>query len=370
VPAVAISAKLNRPGLYQLLQHAGVSRLASEQHYGLALALGGGEVTGEELAKLYAMLANGGRLRQISWREREGQENAPRLLSEEAAYITLDMLRQNPRPDTYSPAVPPVAWKTGTSWGYRDAWTAGVLGKHVLVVWVGNFDGASNPALVGIRVAAPLFFRMVDGLQAQGLVQREKQVLRPAGVSEVEVCAASGELPNVHCPLRSKTLFIPGKSPIRASTMHRPVLIDKRTGKAVCTPGKDTEVVVFEFWSSEMRRLFREAGMPRREPPSLPDCGDGQAAMRQETEAPRISSPLRGGTYAVRRAKPVPLALRADVATGAGALYWFADDAFIGVAKKGEAVAWVPERAGRYTLRVVDAAGRADARQVLVEFSE
>ena len=49
-----------------------------------------------------------------------------------------------------APARPAIAWKTGTSWGFRDAWTAGVFGRHVLVVWVGNFDGTSTPALVGV----------------------------------------------------------------------------------------------------------------------------------------------------------------------------------------------------------------------------
>ena len=68
-----------------------------------------------------------------------------------------------------------MAWKTGTSWGFRDAWTAGVFGRHVLVVWVGNFDGSGNPAFVGIKTAAPLFFRIVDSLRAQGLDQPEPE---------------------------------------------------------------------------------------------------------------------------------------------------------------------------------------------------
>ena len=92
-----------------------------------------------------------------------------RLLSEEAAFITLDMLARNPRPDTGVPAFPGVAWKTGTSWGFRDAWTAGVFGRYVLVVWVGNFDGSSNAAFVGVQTAAPLFFNIVDSLRSQGL---------------------------------------------------------------------------------------------------------------------------------------------------------------------------------------------------------
>ncbi|MCE9626271.1 MAG: penicillin-binding protein 1C, partial [Deltaproteobacteria bacterium] len=152
IPAVSVAAKLSHPNLYEFLQKAGISRLASEAHYGLALVLGGGEVTMEELARLYLMLANRGAELPIVYL-REGAEakegSAPRLLSEEAAFITTQMLESNPRPDTGLVSAPPIAWKTGTSWGFHDAWTAGIFGRYVLVVWIGNFDGAGNPSFVG-----------------------------------------------------------------------------------------------------------------------------------------------------------------------------------------------------------------------------
>ena len=154
VPAVWVSTQLKQPTLYGFLQSAGVSRLKPESHYGLALALGGGEVTMEELAGLYGMLANQGVLRPVralTTRKRGEPDEGVRLLSPEAAFITLDMLRRNPRPDEDG-APPlrsrwPVAWKTGTSWGFRDAWSAGVVGPYVLVVWIGDFTGKGNPSL-------------------------------------------------------------------------------------------------------------------------------------------------------------------------------------------------------------------------------
>ncbi len=89
--------------------------------------------------------------------------------------MTLDMLRSAPRPDdafAQRRSSVPVAWKTGTSWGFRDAWTAGVFGPYVLVVWVGNFDGSGNPAFVGVQAAAPLFFRIVDAIGASRRTRR------------------------------------------------------------------------------------------------------------------------------------------------------------------------------------------------------
>ena len=93
--------------------------MASESHYGLSLVLGGGEVTAQELAKLYALLANRGELRPLRMQLNETESTPVRLLSEEASFITLDMLRQHRRPgDTLAQRSSslPVYWKTGTSW--------------------------------------------------------------------------------------------------------------------------------------------------------------------------------------------------------------------------------------------------------------
>ncbi|MEP7181936.1 MAG: penicillin-binding protein 1C [Betaproteobacteria bacterium] len=367
VPAVAVAAKLSRPGLYDFLQSAGVSKMASERHYGLALALGGGEVTMEELARLYAMLANEGVLRPLAYTvevPRDRQQDV-RLLSDEAAFVTLDMLRRNPRPDTGEPARVPVAWKTGTSWGFRDAWTAGVFGRYALVVWIGNFDGSGNPAFVGVKAAAPLFFQIVDALRAQKADARAFVRRQPAHLAKVEVCAATGDLPNEWCRERATTWFLPGKSPIRISTLHRPVLVDVRTGEAVCGDGPTTRREIHEFWPSDLERLFREAGMPRRAPPPLPDCASDDAAVAGD--APQITSPLRGVTYTIRLSQPTTMALRAN-RTGQGALYWFANQGFVGRADSGDGLAWSPPQPGRYVLRAVDDRGRADNRDVDVEF--
>ncbi|MFO1400600.1 MAG: penicillin-binding protein 1C [Steroidobacteraceae bacterium] len=109
VPAVTLSSRLAQPNLYQFLRSAGVSRMASEQHYGLALALGGGEVTLEELAGLYAMLANQGQYVPVHELADAAVPPPVRLLSPEAAFMVLSILRDNPRPDGLINARPQVA---------------------------------------------------------------------------------------------------------------------------------------------------------------------------------------------------------------------------------------------------------------------
>ena len=367
VPAVALAARLRQPGLYEFMKLAGVARLQGEQHYGLALALGGAEVTMEELATMYATLANGGISRRLAYTRSEAAEVMQRpvlqLLSPEASFITLDMLRQTPRPDTASPARPAIAWKTGTSWGFRDAWTAGVFGRHVLVVWVGNFDGASNPALIGIDAAAPLFLRMVDALRAQRLDLGEVDAPLPPNLQKIDVCAATGGLPDALCPVRASTWFIAGKSPIAASSLHQAVWVDQRSGRAVCGPQPQARREVVEQWSSDMRQLFRQAGLPRRTLEAA-DCEAGQSTV---DGSPVITSPLRGVRYSLRMNRPEPLVLRAEAAADTHTLYWFADDALIARAKPGESVPWLPAVPRKYLLRAVDDQGRVQAREVVVE---
>lgn len=370
IPAVALAARLDSPGFYDFLQLAGVQRMASENHYGLALSLGGGEVTMEDLARLYAVLPNRGLLRPLRYRQDEPDTTGRRLLSEEASFMVLDMLRQNPRPDDLVlqgiGGGRAVAWKTGTSWGFRDAWTAGVFGPYVLVVWVGEFDSRSNPAFVGVKAAAPLFFRMVDRVRAVTL-ESDPAVRQPPNLARVEVCAASGDLPNADCPQRALTWFVPGKSPIRLSRVHRRLTVDTRTGRQACPPfdARHVREEVFEFWPSDLMRLYAQAGMPRRRPPPAGDCESADIAGT----APQIVSPLGSVAYTIRAAKlgREGLALNAHAPGEVTKLYWFVDEAFVGSSRPGVALAWTPQRSGVFRVRAVDERGRFDRRELRVE---
>jgi len=369
VPAVALAARLSQPSFYQFLKSAGISRLASERHYGLALVLGGGEVTMEELATLYATLGNRGVLRALRYTTDAPAGTATQLLSAESSFMVLDMLSHNPRPDAVeegSSTGRPIAWKTGTSWGFRDAWSAGIVGSYALVTWIGNFDGRGNPAFIGLRAAAPLFFRIADALDATHPTPRAPGFAAPAGVRRIEVCAASGDLPNADCPQRTSTWFIPGRSPIRVSTIHRRLRVDLRTGRQACrdTPTEFVREEVYEFWPSDLAVLFARAGMPRRQVPVAGACTSSDAASTK----PAITSPLAGATYEVRASRlgADPMSLVATADGDVRTLYWFVDSDFVGMSAPSAALAWVPSRAGDFTLSVVDDHGASDTRTLRV----
>lgn len=368
IPAVWVAANLQRPGLYDFLRDAGVRDLASEQHYGLALVLGGGEVTMEELVRMYALLNHNGRLRPLRWRESDPEAVGTALASPEAAWITRDMLRAIPRPDGMAASDQselPVAWKTGTSWAFRDAWTAGLAGPYALVVWMGNFDGRGNPALIGVDAAAPLFFDLVDALRAARVPLAEPDLRLPARLARVEVCLADGGLPGAHCPARGQTWFIPGVSPIRPSRIHRAVNLDLDTGRVRCEPFDPATMrqEIHEFWPSDLARVFARAGMPRRRPPPGADC---QGARTWQGVPPQITSPWRGTRYALRleRQDDPGIPLAATLSADARRLYWFADGAYIGQSTGESSIAWRPRRAGRVTLSVTDDLGRSHSRDI------
>jgi penicillin-binding protein 1C len=372
IPAVYVASKLQHPNLYDFLKTAGISRMQSEQHYGLALVLGGGEVTMEELSGLYVMLANQGVWQPLRYLRDTPENDHIQLLSPEASFMALDILRDNPRPDNIAMARGSrwkVAWKTGTSWGFRDAWSVGVVGPYVLAVWIGNFDSSSNPAFIGIEAAAPLFFRIADALPLTLPHDQDLATPPPRTLKKVAVCTASGDLPNAWCPQTSSTWFIPGKSPIRVSTLHRPVVVDNRTGRAACPPydPSSTHTEIAEFWTSDMMRLFREAGMPRRAPPtaSCPGAGIPDA----DADVPHITSPHLNVTYTLRLSRPAEtLALQATAGADAKTLYWFSDKNYLGsTPANGNGFPWRPETAGWHNVAVVDDKGRGVSRDIQIE---
>jgi penicillin-binding protein 1C len=396
VPAVDLESRLDpQRNLYTLLRDAGIRRLQEESHYGLTVALGSAEVSPEEMGMLYAMLANRGELRalRLAMDDAGGEDHRGRddpragparattgkqMLSPEAAWLTLDIMKEAPRPG--DPNLPklvseirPVAWKTGTSFSFRDAWTAGVFDNYVLVVWVGNFDGTSNPEFVGRTAAAPLFFRVVDALRAHDPVPGHTCfALTPdLNLRKVDLCAVSGMIAAPNCPHIVKGWFIPGKSPIAACDVHRKVWVDNATGLRLETqpenPGT-AHAEVCEFWPSDLEKLFRAAGVPRVGAPAM-EAGTKSTALEMSAngKGPCIVSPKRGLIYHVRVGvqSDEVLNLEATAETSREHLHWFVDAAYVGVSDPSSALLWKP-MPGKHVIRAVDDAGRADTRQIVV----
>jgi penicillin-binding protein 1C len=380
VPAVELESRLAPDhNLYTLLRDAGVRRLQPGQHYGLSIALGSAEVSPEELAGLYAMLANRGAMKPLRFEAQEPKEPGMRLLSPEASWLTLDILKDAPPPgdasfSSLSRDGRPVAWKTGTSFSFRDAWTAGVFDQDVLVVWVGNFNGAANSQFVGRSAAAPLFFSIVNALRTGRPAPATTcfDLTPDLNLQRVNLCAASGSLAGPNCPRVTTGWFIPGKSPITACDVHRRVWIDNRTGLRLAgfpANPASAHADVLEFWPSDFARLFRAAGLPKAAPPPL--LASSAPRGGSVAQGPRILSPKSDRTYQVRLAGDNDGLLDLEAAADGAhdQVYWFVDSAYLGTSAGSSPLQWKPQ-VGRHIIRAVDENGRADSRVVTVRSVE
>jgi penicillin-binding protein 1C len=237
---------------------------------------------------------------------------------------------------------------------------------------VGNFDGRGNPVFTGRESAAPLLFSLVDALQAESKIPGRKTPPK-LNVANVRICPVSGRLPGPHCKRLAWTSFIPGRSPIQQCDVHREVWIDQRSGRRTCHPEPGYAVAeVFEFWPSDVLRLFRAAGVARRTPPPL----DGSCPLDDRASrgaAPEITSPVKDLTYLVRVNRKFDgsdrIPLSAVVDADASLVHWFAGERYLGRTLPSEPLFWNPQP-GRFTLRAVDDHGRSAYREVEVRAEE
>src|SRR5256884_8116954 len=367
VPAVELASHLAHPTLYEFLSRTDVHLRKPESFYGLALPLGGAEGSLQDLVRLYAALGNNGELRPVRRIENDPVAKSRRILSPEAAFLTLEMLGNVPRPEMNcvdGSHSAPVCWKTGTSHGFRDAWSIAVFDHYVLGVWVGNFDSRANPAFVGRTAAAPLLFQIVDSLRSTWPEPSVPHLPPPgANLKRVEFCALSGDLPNQFCTQHVEGWFIPGVSPIRTCDVHREGLVDVDSGLRVPLDDGTRQLrrEVYEFWPGEFLTLFEQAGIPRRVPPPfLPNNGSELAS--RSGQKPVIVSPSKK-EIVLASTKRIPL--RAKAEGDVREIFWFAGKQFVGKAAPNQVVEWTAT-AGDYEITALDDHGRADSHSVTV----
>jgi penicillin-binding protein 1C len=337
LPAVTLASRLGPDALYQFLESAQVHGLNQVNTYGLSAVLGTVEISMQDLVRLYAGLVNHGLMKALRVKMSDPTDSGIRLLSPEAAFITLDMMSTS-EAGIRLPTAPTVniPYKTGTSTGFRDAWCTGAIGRYVLAVWVGRFDGRSNPSLTGRTAAVPLFIRL-----ASRLAEERKVTVAPlspppgANLRQVDVCSVSGCLPGPYCTHTKKEWIIPGVSPITRCHIH--------------TAGGN------EAWDSEAEHFFETIGLGRK------SSGEERG---EELHILPVARDVSWQTNQAASEHVIPL--RARTAAGAKEVYWFANRDFIGSAGSGETFYWSPAP-GTYTIAATDDRGQSDSVQITVE---
>jgi penicillin-binding protein 1C len=320
VPAVRLASTLPRGALLERLRRLGLASLDRDaDHYGLALALGSGEVTLAELAQAYVALAREGWAIPLRWTADDGLAGAAgdgeRVIEAASAAAVIDALSDPlARVRGLGSAGPfdvgfPVAVKTGTSSGYRDTWAVGFTHERTVAVWVGNADGRATDELTGGSGAGPLFADSIR--RAMRDVGVRAPLFDAAALVETAVCPLSGQPAGQACPHAVPRRWVPrqGEEPERCTLHHhaRPT-----AAGFVCDAAGPASIVVlperFDGWLAS-----QPAGAPGWDPAGRPwlaasavsGCSQHAVAARLEVLDPAPGAVLLSRGHAGERMEVV-----------------------------------------------------------------
>lgn len=380
--SAALALSLNLPAV-QLLEAYGPKRFAAQMRMGgvplvlpplaepnLSLILGGAGSRLEDLVGGYAALAREGRSARIRLQPQDPLVEQ-RLLSPGSAWITRRILSGLARPDRDRNAElvqrPALAWKTGTSYGFRDAWSVGVGPRYLIGVWIGRPDGTPVPGQFGLASAAPLMLQVHDLLSnrdAQRGIQVPVETV-PASVGVAAICWPLGQPMNRQDPNCRRQRFawtLDGTTPPTLQAADQPLGLGLRDVvwvnaqglrvDSTCPGAMKHEVALWpaplEPWLPKAER--RAARLPAPDP-SCPPQGAGSAP-------PLSIVGVRPGDSLRRPAtSSEALQLRVSALGGNGRRWWFLNGAPLGETQGQESLAVRFEQAGRIELSALDESG-------------
>lgn len=299
--------------------------------YGDSLILGGCEVTALELARAYRTLANRGIDTPLIWAAKSGKPHQTRALTEESVALTLDVLKDTRRliplySELFGEEGTVIAFKTGTSYGRRDAWTAAVTPAHTLIIWFGDPTGRPHYQLVGITAAARPAIRIMRKVTPKGLEWFEL----PKGVKRGELCPLSGALRNPYCPQDTQELYI-----------------DKISRRDSCTLHVLEQGNVTVKWPRDLEDFFK------------------QKAPAKTVRELKITS-LKGGAVYYMKGERGRLELVA--VGGRGELFWFVDGQYYDSSgsDRNQTVFWRMAE-GRHKITAADESGKTADVEIVVK---
>lgn len=369
IPAVKGLNMLGTERLVNALVAARFKQIEKDRRkLGLSLALGGCGTTLEELTGLYAAFANGGEFRPLVYKKGDTGGASKRIVSETAAYMIHEILTKVNRPDfplnwTATERMPRIAWKTGTSYGRRDAWSIGYNKKYTIGVWVGNFSGVGVPDLSGANVATPLLFRLFNTIDYDS---DDGWFAAPADYQVRQVCSESGLVPGEFCSNFVTDPFIPLFSSTRTCEHLKEIRVSANESISYCvncSPATGFKKKTYRILEPEMQAWMAERNRPYQKiPPHNPDC-----EYVFKGNAPIIQSPLSGNEYLISKDHPEPLLLQAKTGNDVSRVYWYINDQFYKAVAPGEKLFFMPAE-GRVKISCTDDKGRNRNITIQVKF--
>ncbi|MCU7548372.1 penicillin-binding protein 1C [Chitinophagaceae bacterium LB-8] len=336
IPSVKCLQLLGKEQLVNQLAALDFKQVKKDRNkLGLSMILGGCGTTLEELTGLFSAFANEGVYERPEYVRGNTGANLDRgrkrveVLSKAASYMISDILSQVNRPDfplnwQATERMPKIAWKTGTSYGRRDAWSIG-YNKHFTVgIWVGNFSAQGVPELSGANTATPLLFKIFNTIDydsdAGWFAPPEDCALR-------QVCSVSGLPPSPYCTNLILDYFIPLVSSTATCQHMQEVKVSVDSSISFCNdcaPASGYIKKLYPLIAPEMQDFYEANSIAYQKiPPHNPEC---EKIFRGD--APVITSPLNGNEYFISKQDPEPLQLSATAGNDVTKLYWYINDRF------------------------------------------
>ena len=371
IPAVTMLQRYGVPKFHSFLQQIGLKTInRSSSHYGLSLILGGAEATLWDVTNAYAMM--GRSLLQLPQRSCSLLLPTSRITESTdpfqpgAVWQTFDALKEVNRPEEIDwksiPSMQTIAWKTGTSYGFRDAWAVGVTPRYAVGVWVGNATGEGKPGLVGAQTAGPVLFDIFN------LLPSCSWFTRPAGIFvEAEVCRKSGHLKGRFCDETDTLLVLPAGLRTEACPYHHLVTLSANESQRIYENCANTEPTLRKSWFTlpPVWEWYYKQHHPEYKPlpPFKAGCGEDTFQPMQFIYPPmnaRIKLPkqLDGskGFLTVELAHNNPNAT----------IFWHLDETYQAQTQDFHKISLQPA-AGKHSLTAVDGEGNTISTTFFVE---
>lgn len=359
IPAVNMLQQVGKNKMVSTLVQAGFEQIRRDQQkLGLSLILGGCGTNLEELTGLYCAIAKNGIYQPLVYKKNDTSPLPIRIVTEESCFMLHDILSKIDRPDlplnwSATENLPRIAWKTGTSYGRRDAWSIGYNKSYTIGVWVGNFSGASNQALSGAAIATPLLFRLFNAIDRQSHTDWYEP---PANMEQRIVCAETGMPANHFCEQRILDYFIPLVSDMTLCNNRMEVMVNHNQTLSYCVhcaPSGGFTKKWFTVLPPDVQAFKMNTGFHNaRIPPHNPLC-----TVVWAEKGPTIQSPKHNGEYLLSRQHPEPLMLQCNPGADVMMVHWYLNNKHYKSAPAREKVFFMPQE-GNIKISCTDDKGR------------
>lgn len=302
-----------------------------QRKLGLSMILGGCGATLEELTGMYSIFANNGRFVSPKFIKEDltSPGEGEKILTPAATFMINEILSKVNRPDfplnwASTEHMPKIAWKTGTSYGRRDAWSIGYNKKYTVGIWAGNFSALGIPELSGANIATPLLFKIFNTIDYDS---DEEWFTQPKDCDIRMVCSETGRPPGDRCQNTVTDYFIPLISTSQLCDNMQEIAIsadEKISYCKTCQPASGFKKKWYRTVSPEMQRYYEERHivyekMPAHNPACERVFKDG---------GPAITSPRNGSEYFISKKHPEPLQLSCNVGNDVHKVYWYINNRF------------------------------------------